>query len=95
MRAARNRVRRYCARARVVGVAFFDFLHQQTGRAPNGIELQPILGFACLAGASVQVVDSVRDDDADAPPVLVVEDENVPNGEGFVRKGFQAGRRAR
>jgi hypothetical protein len=46
MAAARRRVR-LCARARVVGVAFFDFLHGQTGVAPNGIELHPVLGFAC------------------------------------------------
>jgi hypothetical protein len=36
-----------CVRRRV---AFFDFLHGQTGVAPNGIELHPILGFACLSG---------------------------------------------
>jgi hypothetical protein len=42
-RAARN-----CRRARVGGVAFFDFLHGQTGVVPNGIELHPVLGFACL-----------------------------------------------
>jgi hypothetical protein len=48
MAAARRRVR-LCARARVVGVAFFDFLHGQTGVAPNGIELHPVLGFSCLA----------------------------------------------
>jgi hypothetical protein len=47
MRNARSVVR-LCSRARVVGVAFFDFLHGQTGVAPNGIELHPILGFACL-----------------------------------------------
>jgi hypothetical protein len=39
-----------CSRARVTGVAFFDFLHGQTGVAPNGIELHPVLGFSCLAG---------------------------------------------
>jgi len=39
---------RVCARAVVTGVAFFDFLHGQTGVAPNGIELHPILGFRCL-----------------------------------------------
>ena len=33
----------------IKGVGFFDFLHGQTGVAPNGIELHPILGFACLA----------------------------------------------
>jgi hypothetical protein len=49
MAAARRRVR-LCARARVVGIAFFDFLHGQTGVAPNGIELHPVLRFACVAG---------------------------------------------
>jgi hypothetical protein len=44
-----RRVARICRRARVGGVAFFDYLHGQTGVAPNGIELHPVLGFACLA----------------------------------------------
>jgi len=48
MRIARNHVR-LCARARVTGVAFFDFDHGQTGVAPNAIELHPILGFRCLS----------------------------------------------
>ncbi len=39
---------RVCARARITGVAFFDFKHGQTGVARNGIELHPILGFHCL-----------------------------------------------
>jgi hypothetical protein len=30
----------------VIGVPFFDFLHRQTGHAPNGIELHPVLAFA-------------------------------------------------
>ena len=38
---------RLCRRATVTGVAFFDFLHGQTGVAPNAIELRPILGFSC------------------------------------------------
>ena len=42
-------VARICSRARVTGVAFFDFLHGQTGVAPNGIELHPVLGFSCLS----------------------------------------------
>jgi len=46
--AAARRAVRVCRRARVTGVAFFDFLHGQTGVAPNGIELHSILGFACL-----------------------------------------------
>jgi hypothetical protein len=49
MRAARTKLR-LCSHARVVGVAFFDFKHGQTGVAPNAIELHPILGFACLSG---------------------------------------------
>jgi hypothetical protein len=48
MRVAR-RVARPCAEARITGVAFYDFLHGQTGVAPNGIELHPVLGFACLS----------------------------------------------
>jgi hypothetical protein len=46
MRRARAAVR-LCARARVTGVAFFDFKHGQTGVAPNAIELHPILAFRC------------------------------------------------
>jgi hypothetical protein len=49
MRIARNHLR-LCARARVTGVAFFDYDHGQTGVAPNAIELHPILGFRCLTG---------------------------------------------
>lgn len=49
MRVARSHVR-LCNRARVTGVAFFDFDHGQTGVAPNAIELHPILGFSCLSG---------------------------------------------
>jgi hypothetical protein len=48
MRIARSHVR-LCARAKVTGVAFFDFDHGQTGVAPNAIELHPILGFRCLS----------------------------------------------
>ena len=29
----------------VSGIPFFDFLHRQTGHAPNGIELHPVLKF--------------------------------------------------
>jgi hypothetical protein len=49
MREARMKLR-LCSPARVVGVAFFDFKHGQTGVAPNAIELHPILDFACLSG---------------------------------------------
>jgi hypothetical protein len=50
--AAARRALRICSRARVTGVAFFDFDHGQTGVAPNAIELHPILGFRCLSGGS-------------------------------------------
>jgi hypothetical protein len=50
--AARARVR-LCPRATVTGVAFFDFRHGQTGVAPNGIELHPILDFRCSTGEVV------------------------------------------
>jgi hypothetical protein len=49
MASARANVR-LCARAHVVGVAFWDYFHHQTGVAPNAIELHPILGFECLSG---------------------------------------------
>jgi hypothetical protein len=35
--------------AQLIGVAFFDFFHHQTGVAPNEIELHPLLAFRCLA----------------------------------------------
>jgi hypothetical protein len=37
-----------CSSAEIVGVAFFDFFHNQDGVAPNQIELHPILSFKCL-----------------------------------------------
>jgi len=36
--------------ATLTGVGFFDFLHGQTGVAPNGIELHPVIGFALVSG---------------------------------------------
>ena len=38
--------------ASVTGVGFFDFLHGQTGVAPNGIELHPVIGFTALSGGA-------------------------------------------
>ena len=49
MAQARRRART-CTRARVTGVAFFDYDHGQDGVAPNAIELHPILHFRCLRG---------------------------------------------
>jgi len=39
--------------ATITGVGFFDFLHGQTGVAPNGIELHPVIGFTLLSGGAV------------------------------------------
>lgn len=36
--------------AQITGVAFFDFLHGQTGVAPNGVELHPVIEFRLLGG---------------------------------------------
>jgi len=38
-----------CAHPRIVGVVFWNRPHNVTGRAPNSIELHPILDFACLS----------------------------------------------
>lgn len=35
----------------ITGVAFFDVLHGQTGVAPNGIELHPVLAIKTLSGS--------------------------------------------
>jgi hypothetical protein len=48
MKDARDAVK-ICNNARLIGVAFFDFFHHQTGVAPNEIELHPLLAFRCLA----------------------------------------------
>jgi hypothetical protein len=48
MIAARTKVR-LCSKARIVGVVFWDRKHNVTGRAPNAIELHPILDFACFS----------------------------------------------
>lgn len=40
-----DRFHRAGGTVRVTGVAFFDFLHHQTGVAPNGIEIHPVLSI--------------------------------------------------
>jgi hypothetical protein len=49
MKDARDAVKICDNNAQLIGVAFFDFFHHQTGVAPNEIELHPILAFRCLA----------------------------------------------
>jgi hypothetical protein len=48
-RRVRRRVRdadRHLVGSAEGGIGFFDYLHGQTGVAPNGIELHPVLRFA-------------------------------------------------
>jgi hypothetical protein len=48
MAKARDKVK-VCAHARIVGVLFWNRPHNVTGRAPNSIELHPILDFSCVS----------------------------------------------
>ncbi len=36
----------------IAGVGFFDFLHGQTGVAPNGVELHPVLSITAVGGVT-------------------------------------------
>jgi hypothetical protein len=44
----------------ITGVGFFDFIHGQTGVAPNGIELHPILDIKFLASTSTTLTSSAN-----------------------------------
>jgi hypothetical protein len=44
---------------RVRGIGFFDFIHGQTGVAPNGIELHPVLDIQFNPPPTAPTVDSV------------------------------------
>jgi hypothetical protein len=45
---------------RVKGVAFFDFIHGQTGVAPNGIELHPVLDIDFTANTTTTLMSSAN-----------------------------------
>ncbi len=45
----------------IQGVGFFDFLHGQTGVAPNGIELHPVLAISFNPSPAITSVDTVGD----------------------------------
>jgi len=45
---ATPRLRRVRAPVRLTGVVFLDFVHGQTGVAPNGVELHPLLDIEFL-----------------------------------------------
>lgn len=61
--------------ATVTGVGFFDFLHGQTGVAPNGIELHPVLSFSVQGSAA-----PLPQPTAAAPAVLPGQQPAVPAG---------------
>jgi hypothetical protein len=44
--------RRLSGTATISGVGFFDRIHGQTGVAPNGIELHPVVGFSGRCGGA-------------------------------------------
>ena len=49
---------RFNGRATLGGVGFFDRPHGQTGVAPNGIELRPVLGEDVADQMTVRVFDT-------------------------------------
>jgi hypothetical protein len=55
----------------VVGVGFFDFLHGQSGVAPNGIELHPVLAMTWPGGGAGAVAPV-------APVVLATPTRSTP-----------------
>ncbi|HEY2323273.1 MAG TPA: hypothetical protein VGJ82_10480 [Thermoanaerobaculia bacterium] len=64
------------------GVGFWDFLHGQTGVAPNGIEIHPVLDIA-FTGTIVQSEPGVVAQ-ATHPPVALPEDMVEDNDGGRV-----------
>ena len=67
----------------VRGVGFWDFLHGQTGVAPNGIELHSVLNITFPATALATAVQSLPEDAAEADasddvhyPADVIRDED-------------------
>ncbi len=52
-----ERRKRVSERARVTGVGFFNHVHRQTGVAPNGIELTPVLGIEWLVNSDAPAAD--------------------------------------
>ena len=52
----------------ITGVGFFDFLHGQTGVAPNAIELHPVLAVSRIADATRSAPNSTK---APVVPLLI------------------------
>jgi len=63
----------------VTGVAMFDFLHGQTGVAPNGIELHPILDIVFSNSSTPQLaLNESANDQATAVNLLLMRDPFDP-----------------
>lgn len=73
------------------GVGFWDFLHGQTGVAPNGIEIHPVLDIA-FTGTIVQSVEPGVVAEATHPAVTLPEDmvEDNDGGRAEVYRGKSA-----
>jgi hypothetical protein len=73
------------------GVGFWDFLHGQTGVAPNGIEIHPVLDIA-FTGPIVQGVEPGVVAEATHPPVSLPDDmvEDNDGGRAQVYRGRNA-----
>lgn len=74
----------------IKGVGFWDFLHGQTGVAPNGIEVHPVLDIA-FTGTIVQSEPGVVAE-ATHPPVTLPDDmvEDNDGGRAQVYRGRDA-----
>lgn len=69
----------------IKGVGFWDFIHGQTGVAPNGIEVHPVLDITFGAAASapqVQSEEPVVDDSVSPAPEVVWPADMVLDDDG-------------
>ena len=73
----------------VTGVAMFDFLHGQTGVAPNGIELHPIIDIVFSSSSTPQlIVNESASNEAAAVTLLLLRDPfDVVNGADWLNAG--------
>jgi len=73
----------------VTGVAMFDFLHGQTGVAPNGIELHPIIDIVFSSSSTPQLlVNESAANEAAAVNLLLIRDPfDVLNGADWLNAG--------
>jgi len=73
----------------VTGVGMFDFLHGQTGVAPNGIELHPILDIVFTNGSTPQLaLNETANNEASAVNLLLMRDPfDVTNTSEWLNAG--------